>query len=203
MEYLRAIQDKSSAGGGRKWEAAAQAAMQVIRNRSGQGQLATEEEILEELEALNLLEAEPADRAAVLAEILSTASEVHKDLKEIRSRESGVRYYSSQFMTEMYAGLLVRKEGDPLQLIAEIVRENSSLYPRPFPLGAFERSPFAMTREEVRSCLDRMAGQAAYQDIARTTTSAGNAFLYSTSYLDREYAATLAEWIDVGQYDNP
>ena len=48
-----------------------------------------------------------------------------------------------------------------------------------------------------------MADMGAYEDIARTTTSAGNNFLFSKMYLDPDYAATLAEWIDVGQYDNP
>jgi hypothetical protein len=48
-----------------------------------------------------------------------------------------------------------------------------------------------------------MAGLDAYQDIAQTTTSAGNTFLYSRTFLDPAYAAALAEWIDVGQYDNP
>ncbi len=195
--------DERSAERKRRWEAAAQAAMTVIRNRSGQGQLATEEEILDELVALGLLSAEHGGPAAALAEVLSVAGEVHQDLKSIRSGEGSPRYYSSQFMTEMYAGLLVRKEGDPIQLIAAIVRENSSVYPRPFPLGGFERPPFAMARDEIVSCLDRMAEQEAYRDIARTTTSAGNCFLYSTSHLDRDYAAKLAEWIDVGQYDNP
>jgi hypothetical protein len=106
-------------------------------------------------------------------------------------------------MTETYARLLLQREGDPLQLIAEIVRENSALYPRPFPLGAFERTPFTMTREEIQRCLDQMSCHQAYQDIARTITSAGNVFLYSTLHLDPDYAATLAEWTDVGQHDNP
>jgi len=196
------VQDGSRDGEYPQWEAASQAAIQVIRNRSGQGQLATEEDILDELVALNLLESPPADVPTALAQILSAAAG-NGDLKEIQDQEGRKRYYSSQLMTETYARLLVRKEGDPLELIAEIVRENSSLYPRPFPLGAFERSPFDMTRDEILQCLNQMAGLEAYRDIARTTTSAGNAFLYSTSYLEPDYAGTLAEWIDVGQYDNP
>lgn len=197
------VQDGGRDGEYPQWEAASQAAIQVIRNRSGQGQLATEEDILDELVALNLLEGTPGDMPSALTEILSTAAEGNGDLKEVQDQEGRKRYYSSQLMTETYARLLVRKEGDPLRLIAEIVRENSSLYPRPFPLGAFERSPFDMTRDEILQCLNQMASLEDYRDIARTTTSAGNAFLYSTSYLDADYAATLAEWIDVGQHDNP
>ncbi len=186
-----------------KCEAASQAVMQVIRHRSGQGQLATEEDIFEELVALNLLEGLPPEGRSALAEILAVAKSVSDDFREIEHLTGERRYYSAQFMTEMYARLLVRREGDPLQLIAEIVRENSSLYPRPFPVGGFERSPFGMSREEVRQYLEQMAGFDAYHDIAQTMTSAGNRFLYSTMHLDPDYAATLAEWIDVGQYDNP
>jgi hypothetical protein len=196
-------QGKGQEGEGLRWEAASHAAIQVIRNRSGQGQLAAEEEILDELLALGLLEGDTANLSAPLAEILSTASHTHDDLRTIPNQEGNKRYYSLQFMTETYAQLLLRREGDPLQLIAEIVRENSALYPRPFPLGAFEGSPFAMTREEIQQCLDHMSCHKAYQDIARTITSAGSVFLYSTLHLDPGYAATLAEWTDVGQHDNP
>ena len=63
--------------------------------------------------------------------------------------------------------------------------------------------PFGMGREEIQQYLDRMAGLDAYQDITQTTTSSGNTFLYSRTFLDPEYAAVLAEWIDVGQFDNP
>lgn len=52
-------------------------------------------------------------------------------------------------------------------------------------------------------CLRRMAGEDTYRGIARTRTSAGNEYLYSTAYLEADHAASLAEWIDVGQYDNP
>jgi hypothetical protein len=196
-------QGKGQEGEGLRWEAASHAAIQVVRNRSGQGQLAAEEEVLEELLALGLLEEDAANLSASLAEILSTASHTHDDLRTIPNQEGNKRYYSLQFMTETYARLLLQREGDPLQLIAEIVRENSALYPRPFPLGAFERTPFTMTREEIQRCLDQMSCHQAYQDIARTITSAGNVFLYSTLHLDPDYAATLAEWTDVGQHDNP
>ena len=197
------IQDRDRGVNSPKWEAQSQTATQVIRHRSGQGQLATEEDILEEVVALGFVEGGPAEVQAALAEILAAAKTASDDLREIQDQTGERRYYSAQFMTGMYARLLVRREGDPLQLIAEIVRENSSLYPRPFPVGGFERSPFGMSREAIQQCLDRMAGLEAYQDIARTTTSAGNSFLYSRTYLDPDYAASLAEWIDVGQYDNP
>jgi hypothetical protein len=88
-------------------------------------------------------------------------------------------------------------------LIAEIVRENSALYPRPIPMDTFKNSPFELTQEEILACLQKISGQEDYQDIARTTTSAGTVFLYSSRHLDQGYASMLAEWLDVGQFNNP
>jgi hypothetical protein len=48
-----------------------------------------------------------------------------------------------------------------------------------------------------------MAGLDAYQDIARTTTSAGNGPRDFRTHLDPDDAATLAQRVAVGQYDNP
>ncbi len=110
---------------------------------------------------------------------------------------------SSHFMTPADAALPLRRSGGPRRLIAETVRENSALYPRPLPLGAFERPPFCITWQEILACLQAMTADDADHDIARTCTSAGNAYLYSATHLHADYAAGLAEWIDVGQYDNP
>lgn len=48
-----------------------------------------------------------------------------------------------------------------------------------------------------------MTGQAGYGDIAQIRTSVGTVFLYSASYLDPAHASMLAEWLDVGQFNNP
>jgi hypothetical protein len=178
-------------------------AAQVIRKMSGEGQFAGEEDIREEITALGLFPVSQEEGPAALAEVLAVALARNPDLAAVRDRSGSHGYYSSQFMTGAYAGLLLRCEGDPLRFIAATVRENSALYPRPLPLGAFERHPFAMPRADVLRCLEQMAARESYQDIARTRTSAGTEFLYSTTHLDPDYAAVLAEWIDVGQYDNP
>jgi hypothetical protein len=184
------------------WTAQANVAAQIIRQASGEGRFATPDEILEELVGLELLPPDRTDPGSAVSEIVAAALARNLDLANA-GVEGEPRYYSTQFMTAAFAGLLLRKERDALQLIAETVRENSSLYPRPLPVAAFERAPFALTRQEILGCLHQMAGQEAYRDIARTCTSAGSEFLYSTAHLEADYATALAEWIDVGQYENP
>lgn len=187
----------------RDWEAAVNVAAQVIRQLSGEGRFASRADVSEELEGLALLPEATDEAPAAVDEIFAAALTTHPDLVPVEGAAGEQRFYSSQFMTRAYAGLLLRKEGEPLHLIAETVRENSALYPRPLPLGAFEQPPFSLTREEILDGLKRMAAQDAYRDIARTRTSAGNEYLYSTAHLDADHAGSLAEWIDVGQYDNP
>ena len=87
--------------------------------------------------------------------------------------------------------------------MAEIVRENSAIYPRPVPLNIFREPPFDLTQEEILDCLGKMGTQEEYQDITQTTTSIGTVFLYSNQHLDATYASILAEWLDVGQANNP
>lgn len=111
--------------------------------------------------------------------------------------------YSSRFMTEAYAELLLNRQGDPLRLVAGIVRRHSADYPWPVPLDLFTQPPFDFTLQEIRNILEGMADLAEYRDIARTTTSASREFLYSTLYLEPEHASALAEWLDVGQSENP
>ena len=99
--------------------------------------------------------------------------------------------------------ILLQKQGDPLRLIAEIVRQSSEVYPRPVPLDIFTQPPFDLTHQEAQNRLERMAAEKEYRDIAVTTTSTSRVFLYSTLHLETEHASMLAEWLDVGQFNNP
>jgi hypothetical protein len=74
---------------------------------------------------------------------------------------------------------------------------------RPISLDIFQGPPFGLTHEQIQACLEQMTGQAGYGDIAQIRTSVGTVFLYSASYLDPAHASMLAEWLDVGQFNNP
>ena len=185
-------------------KAAYQLALTMIRKKSEVGKLTFPEEIFQ---ALREQEVSTSNGGSQSEEGLKTmvmkAIEGNEDLKEISGADGLPRYYSSQYMSDAYAGLLVRKEGNPFQLIAETVRENSKVYPRPIPLNTFKSPPFELAEEEILAYLQKMKEEDPYKDIAQTTTSAGTIFLYSTLHLDPDDATMLAEWLDVGQYNNP
>ena len=185
-------------------EAAILVATSIIRERSKEGRFVLTEGILSELLNRGFLESEKdEDRFAEASSILEEARHRNEDLRERKGKDGRSRCYSSLAMSEAYATLLVRKEEDLLLMMAEIIRENSAIYPRPVPLDIFIESPFDLAREEIFECLKKMGQQAEYQDIAQTTTSIGTVFLYSNRHLDPDHASMLAEWLDVGQANNP
>jgi hypothetical protein len=173
----------------------------IIRGKSQSGKLVSLNEIFQELLDRNLLKADEAQNLFEI--ILEKALEENEDLGKLHTEGEEPCFFSSQFMSESYARILVQKESNPMLLIAEIVRENSDIYPRPVSLDAFRNSPFDLTQEEIQAYLNQMAKQDEYKDIQQTTTSIGTVFLYSTLHLDPGYASMLAEWLDVGQVDNP
>jgi hypothetical protein len=102
-----------------------------------------------------------------------------------------------------YAAILAARGGDPLPLIVQTVREQSRLHPRPVPVATFNEPPFDFNRQDLAICIERMRSDPETADIAYTVTSAGTTFLYSTRHLHPDHAAALAEWIDVGEAENP
>ncbi len=184
-------------------EATPQAIAAMIRQSSEAGQLISESEILRRVADQHLFTSQAPDPAEEVRNTLNKLVDESEDLHELAAQDGSRRYYSSQFMTQAYARILLQKHGDHLRLIAEIVRQNSEVYPRPVPLEIFTQAPFDLTRQEVLNYLERMAAEEEYRDIVPTTTSASRVFLYSTLHLEPEYASMLAEWLDVGQLNNP
>ena len=186
-----------------KAEAAAQAIVGMIRKSSEAGQLISESEILRRLLDQQLLISPAGDQPDEARTILEKALVGNTDLNNIAAQEGSRYFYSTHFMAEAYAMILLRKQGDSLRFIAEIVRQNSEVYPRPVPLELFTKPPFDLTQQELLDRLKRMAAEEEYRDIVTTTTSASRMFLYSTHYLETDHASMLAEWLDVGQANNP
>ncbi len=184
-------------------EQISQTIARIIRERSETAQLTQSEEIWTELVEQGLVTSDATDEPANFKAVLGEVAQENTDLREISAANGIAYYYSTQSLSETYAGILVSKEEGPLSIIARVVRENSEIYPRPVPLDFFSRSPFDLTQEEILDCLEKMREQREYQDIARTTTSVGTVFLYSSRHLEPDYAFTLAEWLDVGQVNNP
>jgi hypothetical protein len=184
-------------------EQISQTIVRIIREKSKTAQLTQSQEIWTELVGQGFVTSDATDEPANFKAVLGVVAQENPDLREISDGNGIAYYYSTRSLSETYAGILMSKEEGPHSIIARVVRENSEIYPRPVPLDFFSRSPFDLTQEEILDCLGKMREQSEYQDIARTTTSIGTVFLYSSLYLEPDYAFTLAEWLDVGQANSP
>lgn len=123
------------------------------------------------------------------------------DIKTIQGSESQY-FYSSNHMTESYAKMLVRIEDkDLLKMVAETVRHESKIYPRPTDGKLFSTSPFSFSAEQLDDVVSQIKNQENYQDIQETRASNGAMYLYSNRFMTREHAIALTEWIEVLQHE--
>ncbi len=190
-------------GGTPERELVVHGAAEFIRANSRAGKLVTGKDILQDLLSRRPLKRDEDEAQGLCKAMIESALEENEDLTRLHMSETDDYFFSSRFMSEAYAKILVQKQSDPLLLIAETVRQNSAIYPRPVPLNAFEETPFDFTREEVQGYLSELIGHDEYLDIKEARTSIGTVFLYSTLHLEPGHASMLAEWVDVGQADNP
>lgn len=171
----------------------------IVRQESKAGLLITTTEIAHRL-------AGPDKHIPPMAELeilLRKTIDDNEDIRELVAVNGSRYYFSMRFMTEAYATILLKKQGDSMMLIADIVRQNTADYLRPVPLDMFMQSPFNFTYGEILEIMERMENIKEFQDVKRTTTSSSREFLYSTHILESMHASMLAQWFDVGQLDNP
>ncbi len=136
--------------------------------------------------------------AALLADLLTE----NEDVAVFTAWDNKEYYHYKPQMSSLYARILSTGNNKMVQL-ASVVRDSSRDYPRPVALEIFEYPPFLFEAEALQQCLQQMAEDPEYVDIKCTESSVGTVYLYSTRYLDEDYAAFLAENEDVGAIASP
>ena len=138
--------------------------------------------------------------AVVWASVNATTSKPRAAaLRKVVSTQKSV---AQPQMSSLYARILSTANNKMVQ-VASVVRESSRDYPRPVALEIFEYPPFLFEADALQQCLRDMAENPEYADIKFTESSVGTVYLYSTRYLDEDYAAFLAENEDVGAIASP
>ena len=145
-----------------------------------------------------LMKEMPEDDPAVLISAVNA-----DDIKKIAGTRD-TYYFSETGMTPAFALHLFRiEEKDPVRLVADTVRDESRLYPRPTYASSFLDAPFSMRQGELDETLNRIAMRPDTSDIKTCKASNGVLFLYSAEYLGDVHAQGLAEYIEVTQRENP
>ncbi len=141
-------------------------------------------------------------KAHLIEEIL--AGEDYRDLRVLRTSAGATYLYCTTHISDSYARLLFRvAEGNPYELIASTVREESETYPRPTTAILFKEPPFLLDQQQVEGLAREMAQLEQYRDVKPIRATTGALYLYSDRFLDAEWARSLVEYEEVGRFNNP
>lgn len=167
-----------------------------IRNKSSQGNIVEITE-LKEMD-LELSEEEIDEKIEILK-----SDNQFKDIR-VLSGEEGRYIFSDQSMTKKYATMMAKVEEDNLkELIAETVREDSKIYPRPTDIKVFKKSPFYLEDDVLNEVIDQMIEEKGYKDIKKVVASNGALYLYSNAHMEEDHAIGLTEWVEVIRKEIP
>ncbi|MGB4437785.1 MAG: hypothetical protein WBJ13_00880 [Sedimentibacter sp.] len=167
-----------------------------IRDKSYEGCLTNAEDFLDEPLSLEVDEVLP-----MIDEL--TAREEFSDICVKKGKEK-IYLFSENHMTKNYAKMMISvEEKDLFKIIAETVREESKIYPRPTDARLFNKTPFKLSKEEFNEVYDKLRKKEEYSDIQETRASNNALYLYSERFMKKVRAASLAEWIEVEAGQNP
>ena len=160
------------------------------------------------LEAADVAEAAPEEAPVreitheYYESILALALKGPYGLARLEAWDKAVYYHYKPLLSCSYARMLSAKN-NPIEMLRDAVRENSRVYPRPVPLASFEDVPYFLSPEQIQEVLKHLSEDPESKDIRFTETSIGTVYLYSTKYLEDDYADFLAEQFDVGYSESP
>ena len=111
--------------------------------------------------------------------------------------------YDSDLMTDTYAHWsFLSAEDNPLATFVDCVREEGRVYPRPLSESDLANEPFRMSASKVEETWGKLVESGEYPDIERCEASNGDVYFFSTLYMTRTLAESLAEYESVERKAN-
>ncbi|MBI4786836.1 MAG: hypothetical protein HY782_07305 [Chloroflexi bacterium] len=145
----------------------------------------------------------PPDQVEKFAGMMAD-DEKFQDIKALVGPTGTSYFYSETHMTANYAALLARIEAkNPYATIAETVREESRVYPRPTKVALFYEPLFQIDPDMMGTVVEGMLQREEYQDIKKVVASTGAVYLYSDSYMPAGQAEAIVQWEEVEKDLNP
>ena len=175
--------------------------LEAVQTASGGSRL------IDDLELTTLCSEKVSDNTEI------TNSEIREILEGFRGKEDSsvtvlsgkerLRCYDHSIMSSSYAEALnFAAEGNNLETIAQTVRKESRLYPRPCIIKMFLTTPYNLEAQDLRFTIDALVSDnSEFKDICSATASNGDIYLYSERYLNKSRAEYLAEWESVGSME--
>lgn len=167
-----------------------------IRDKSYEGILISAEDLLDEPLSLEV------DEVLDMIDELKTREEF-SDICVSKGKEK-IYLFSENHITKNYAKMMISvEERDLFKMIADTVREESKIYPRPTDVRLFSKAPFKLSKEEFYEVYEQLKKKEEYNDIQEARASNNAMYLYSDRFMKKAHAASLTEWIEVEAEQNP
>jgi len=129
----------------------------------------------------------------------------YADIKTVTAASGEQFFYSTRHMSDYYALLLARVAAqDPCATIAETVRDESRIYPRPTCVLLFLERLFGINEADLKTIVDKTLERPEFSDIKMMVHPAtGGVYLYSSQYMNEDVAWAKMDWEEVGRDANP
>ena len=129
----------------------------------------------------------------------------YDDIRTVTAATGEMFFYSTRHMSDYYALQLARVAAkDACALIAETVRDESRIYPRPTCVMLFLQEVFGVKEEELESVVRDTLERPEFSEIkAMIHPATGAVYLYSDKYLDGERAFMKMDYEEVIRPENP
>jgi hypothetical protein len=129
----------------------------------------------------------------------------YEDIKTVTAATGEMFFYSIRHISDYYALQLARAAAkDPCVLIAETVRDESRIYPRPTCIMLFLEKVFGVDEAELESVVRKTLERLEFSDIkAIIHPVTGGVYLYSNKYLDGERAFAMMDYEEIIRPANP
>ena len=140
--------------------------------------------------------------AAILDEMQAEAR--YADLKSVTACNGEIYLYSDMHMTGKYAALLARAAAsDPCTAIADTVREESRIYPRPTKVDLFKSQVFGIPSGSLEATITWVLKKEEFDDIQKLVHPlTGAVYLYSRQHMTERHASSVMDWLEVGMRNN-
>ena len=173
-----------------------------VRAASAESKLTAEADWVDEEELPEHLDAN-AFRALVMSTLTPPAQpEAPDDITHVQGTHTAY-LYASDLMTGSYATWCVlADERDAVATLVACAREESKLYPRPLLAQSLENPPFNLSAQDVAEAFAAIQASGAYPDIETVSASNDEVYYFSTLFLSRPYARSLAETYSVKRFVN-
>jgi hypothetical protein len=124
----------------------------------------------------------------------------YQDLKQVPGCEERY-FYSNMYMTDKYAALLARAAGKaPCAVVADTVREESQIYPRPTNVQIFKSQVYGIPHKSIEATIAGVLLDPRYADIRKLLhPGTGEVYLYSAQYLNEQDALAALRDEERGQ----